>query len=43
MLHGSGRETCGDDAEIDELHSAATNAKRSIENLSKVTVYVGLT
>lgn len=36
MLHGAGRDTCGNDAEIDTLHTAATNAKRTIENVSKV-------
>ncbi len=36
MLHGMAQESWETEGQIDELHAAATNAKRSIENISKV-------
>lgn len=37
MLHGASQENWETEANLDELHAAATNAKRNIETISKVS------
>ena len=37
MLYGAAQENWETEAQLDELHAAATNAKRNIETISKVS------